>query len=163
VSDPVYRALSAADLEAVVDLEGETLAPPWSRANLEPLLAAPPREGLAPGVWVAGTLVGAALAAWTGERVELYRLAVRSPFRRRGFARSLADRVLEGARKLGARGVDLELRADNRGARAFYAELGFEEVGRRVGYYRGDGMAVDAVLMSLELGNSPREPGRASS
>ena len=42
----------------------------------------------------------------------------------------------------------LEVRADNRGALAFYAEHGFVEIDRRLRYYR-DG--TDAVVMRLPL------------
>lgn len=172
VSEPVSRSLTESDLDEVARLERETLDSPWSIASLRSFLA-PPRGGdathrgaeLASGVWIDGVLVGVVLAAWTGDRVDLYRLAVDPDHRRRGIARSLVARVLEGARALAAGGVDLELRADNLGAQAFYAELGFREVGRRVSYYRSvqpGGGAVDALLMSLELGDSPREPGAAS-
>ena len=48
----------------------------------------------------------------------------------------------------GARVAHLEVRSNDAGARAFYARLGFEPVGRRQGFYaRG----IDAISMSRVL------------
>lgn len=160
--DPVFRALETSDLQALADAEREVLDPPWSPASLETFVTGRRLPDLAPGVWIGGELAGYALAAWMGDRVELYRLGVRARFRRRGLARSLVASVVDAARRLEAPGVDLELRADNATAAALYVECGFREVGRRVGYYRRDGESVDALLMSLELDDFPREPDRPS-
>jgi [ribosomal protein S18]-alanine N-acetyltransferase len=51
----------------------------------------------------------------------------------------------------GVRVLFLEVGVDNPAARALYAQAGFEEVGRRLGYYtRPNGLA-DALVLRLLL------------
>jgi len=66
--------------------------------------------------------------------------------RRNGLARSMLLQLLNEARRRGAGELFLEVRHDNPGAQALYAELGFEVVGVRKRYYRG---GVDALTMKL--------------
>ena len=74
---------------------------------------------------VVGFLVTRTVAE--GER-EVLNLAVMPEYRRRGVARSLLGRVLNGT-------VYLEVRESNRAARDFYKSLGFQELSRRPAYY----------------------------
>jgi len=57
-------------------------------------------------------------------------VAVHPDHRRRGVARALMEATLESIVQRGGRWVILQLEHDNRGARALYEGLGFEEVGR---------------------------------
>jgi ribosomal-protein-alanine N-acetyltransferase len=62
-----------------------------------------------------------------------------------GVGKILLDAALaEGARR-GAESVYLEVRESNARARRLYASRGFEEVGRRKGYYRRP--AEDAIVL----------------
>jgi ribosomal protein S18 acetylase RimI-like enzyme len=56
---------------------------------------------------------------------------------------------MDHAKKSGATEVFLDVRADNRAARALYESMGFSEISRRPGYYQPDG--VDAVVMSTRV------------
>jgi [ribosomal protein S18]-alanine N-acetyltransferase len=78
---------------------------------------------------VAGFLVARRIA--DGES-EVLNLAVAPEFRRRGAGRRLFQDLQ--ARYFGH--IYLELRESNRGARAFYETLGFQEVGVRLRYYQ---------------------------
>jgi len=60
--------------------------------------------------------------------------------RGRGLARRLVAVAEAQARRLGSDAVALEVRADNRAARALYARLGYVEVARLPEYYE-DGAA----------------------
>lgn len=85
-----------------------------------------------------GTLVGTAMAGYDGHRGWVYFVAVARAYRRRGVGAALMRRVEE---ELAARGCDklnLQVRAGNEGAVAFYRELGFEveervSMGKRLG------------------------------
>ena len=83
-----------------------------------------------------------------------------SPSRRRtgerGVASALLAEVERRAAEDGATRLLLEVREDNTAAAAFYERPGFEEVGRRRGYYR-DGAA--AVVLGKKVG---RRGGTAS-
>lgn len=63
--------------------------------------------------------------AFVGDWAGLYCLAVRPDRRRQGQAASVIRALVESARDQGARHVWLQVLADNHGARALYARLGF--------------------------------------
>jgi ribosomal-protein-alanine N-acetyltransferase len=87
-----------------------------------------------------GFLVARTLTA--GER-EILNLAVVPNSRRKGVARALLDRVLQGFRG----SVFLEVRESNRVAQEFYKSLGFKELSRRTGYY--DSPPESAIVMKF--------------
>ncbi|HZT29670.1 MAG TPA: ribosomal protein S18-alanine N-acetyltransferase [Bryobacteraceae bacterium] len=77
-------------------------------------------------------VVGFAVARPLGEgEAEILNLAVAPEFRRRGVARGL----FEALQKRRSGHLYLEVRESNQEARKFYQMLGFQEVGRRDGYY----------------------------
>ncbi len=88
---------------------------------------------------------------------DIQTVAVAPDHRGRGLGRLLVEALVAEARQRLVSRVFLEVRADNDAARGLYANLGFQEIDRRTGYYQPDG--VDAIVMSLALG-SP-EPGWA--
>ena len=90
-----------------------------------------------------GFAIGRAVA---GE-AELHTLVVAPPMRRRGTARRLLAAFAAAARARGATEAFLEVAEPNAGARALYAGDGWEEVGRRRGYYGG----ADALVMRKAL------------
>lgn len=149
MSVPVVRAATPEDIEAVADLETDTLgAEAWS-----PGLVAEGIRGNLPTVQyllaeVDGRPVGHAVASLAGDVAELQRIGVSAAARRTGVAGALLDEVLVLARGSGADRLLLEVRDDNTGALAFYASRGFVEIDRRRRYYR-DGAA--AVVMRIGL------------
>jgi [ribosomal protein S18]-alanine N-acetyltransferase len=107
-------------------------------------------------IWVAeeaGEVVAASAARTVADEVEILNLGVAPPWRRRGVGRNLLVAAIERAAQAGARQVFLEVRESNRGARAFYAALGFVQTGRRPNYYRDP--AEDALVLSRPV----LEPG----
>ena len=100
-------------------------------------------------------IAGFAIMAFRFERREAHLLlmAVDLPHRRRGLGRALFEWLAPLARAGDVATVSLEVRADNPAARAFYANLGFEEEGRLARYYDG---RLDAVRMRARIG--AREP-----
>ncbi|MEJ2152487.1 MAG: ribosomal-protein-alanine N-acetyltransferase RimI, partial [Gemmatimonadota bacterium] len=57
--------------------------------------------------------------------------------------------IWAAARERGARRMYLEVRKSNRDAQRFYGHYGFEQVGRRAGYYSRP--REDAVVMAVDL------------
>jgi ribosomal protein S18 acetylase RimI-like enzyme len=88
--------------------------------------------------------VGHLLATQVGDEGEVLTIAVREDARRRGLARAMLTALADRWRAHGAHTGWLEVRADNEGARALYASLGWTSAGRRRGYY-DDG--TDAIVM----------------
>lgn len=74
----------------------------------------------------AGLIVGAVIAGFDGVRGWIYHLAVAPAHRRRGIATELMRAAAERLRGLGCAKVNLQVRAANAGAVAFYRALGYE-------------------------------------
>lgn len=107
----------------------------------------------------AGELAGFVLATFGEEHVHLALLGVAEEWRRRGIARRLVRWVEESAQVAGLFEVRLEVRAINRGARRFYAALGYVECGRVRAYYSG---IEDAIRLRCDLRAARFGAGSAS-
>ena len=147
------RPMGAADAEAAAALERACYLgaahTPWTAAQFLSEFsadAAVPRSW-----WVAhddGELVGIAGGMVVEHDIEILDVAVAPDRRRAGIARKLLAHVSYDAQMLGCTSASLEVEADNEPARALYANLGFEQVGCRRGYY---GVGRDAYVMSAPL------------
>jgi ribosomal-protein-alanine N-acetyltransferase len=130
---------------ALAELHAEAFSRPWTASAFADLLAQP-------GMILEGEAGGFVLVRVSADEAEILTLAVQPACRRAGLASRL---VVAAARRAVERGADrllLEVAEDNDAARALYARLGFETVGRRRGYYaRPEGEAVDALLLVLNL------------
>ncbi len=147
------RPMAAADAEAMAALERDSFAgaghEPWSASLFLSELAE--SAGAARSWWVAhdnGELIGFAGGMVVDKDVEILDVAVSADHRRKGIARKLLSHVSYDAQMLGCTSASLEVEADNEPAIALYATLGFEEVGRRRGYY---GAGRDALVMRAPL------------
>jgi [ribosomal protein S18]-alanine N-acetyltransferase len=83
----------------------------------------------------------------------MYSIGVAAHFRRRGLARRLLAAAEKDAIDRGRKAMRLEVRADDRGALAFYESAGYRCFGRRPGYYGG---RVDALCFDKLLAEEPR-------
>lgn len=72
-------------------------------------------------------------------------------WRGRGVGRALAGETMRFARAAGYRKLLIQVRASNRAAQAFYAQLGFVECGRLRAQVMIDGRPDDEVVMELFL------------
>lgn len=80
---------------------------------------------------------------------ELLLIAVAPAARGRGVGKSLIHNLVRNARDNNITRIYLEMREANP-AEALYRSAGFEAVGRRPNYYRGqDGRRIDAITFSL--------------
>ncbi|MCC6875200.1 MAG: GNAT family N-acetyltransferase [Sandaracinaceae bacterium] len=87
--------------------------------------------------------------------VGLLALGVHPEHQRRGVGRALMEALIERARSIGLRRLELNVRADNDRARALYRSLGFEEEGRRRDFVLlPDGGFVDDLVMVRWLPDS---------
>lgn len=113
-----------------------------------------------PRVWVSIARVddqpaGFALSRTVVDEAELLLLAVRPQYRRAGVGTALVHRTMAVAIATGALKLHLEVREGNL-AHQLYNRVGFREVGRRRGYYRGvDGKMFDALSLSVQLRSGP--------
>jgi len=152
---PVIRRATAADAAAIARLDARCFDAPWDAAHIRQWLA-----GELTAAWcadVGDTLVGALLVRRVAGEGEILRLAVDPAHRRRGFGRALVAQVLDELGPSLPHGLHLEVRASNLQARALYARLGFEDVGRRPAYYAAP--VEDAVLMRWHVSLAPSGSG----
>lgn len=150
---PQLRALTHADLDAVMDIEPLAYPFPWSRGNVADSLGGVHRaRGL---VDPDGRLVAYAFAMPGVEEWHLLNLTVLPSLQGRGLGRDLLDDLVDQARRDGSARIWLEVRASNERARRLYERYGFQAVGLRRGYYpAGPGRREDAVVMRLDCSSA---------
>lgn len=96
--------------------------------------------------------VGFALSRLLVDDSELLLLAVDPVWRHQGIAAALIDRTAAIAAARGARRLLLEVRDGNQ-AFCLYQRMGFDQIGRRRGYYRGNhGESHDALTLARPIG-----------
>jgi Fur family ferric uptake transcriptional regulator len=129
----------------------------WSAASFRELLADPATVAFAAGPSVAGAPLtalpwGLIVGRVAADEAEVLTLAVARERQRLGIGRRLAEKLCLIAGRRGARRLYLEVAEGNRAARALYASLGFEESGRRRGYYvHASAPPEDAINLVLAL------------
>lgn len=96
-----------------------------------------------------GELIGYAGIMLAGDTADLHTIGSRREGC--GIGRALLAWCEQTAHAAGADRLLLEVREDNERAHAFYRAAGYEQVGRRRGYYRIRGRAIDALVMDKQL------------
>lgn len=144
----VNRAMTEADLRAVVDVEAAAYDFPWSeRVFLDCL-----RMGYDCTVQLAaGRVVGYLILSCVVDEAHVLNLAIHPSFHNEGRGGALLRRAMRQARGLGAASIYLEVRPSNAGAIHLYYRLGFRLVGRRRDYYPTCDGREDALVMRREL------------
>lgn len=144
---PAMRPATPADLARLVELEARFPGDRLSRRALRHHLRSPNARLIV--AHLAGRVVGYALLLRT-RRSPWWRLysLVRAADAPAGTGRALVEAVLAAARSAGARGIRLEVRADNQQAIRLYESCGFRLFGSRPDYYE-DGAT--ALRMAWDL------------
>ncbi|MEO7254001.1 MAG: GNAT family N-acetyltransferase [Casimicrobium sp.] len=93
-------------------------------------------------------IAGFAIMKYGDDTAHIVLFAVDAAYRRNGIGSALMAWLETTARTAGINAIALEARSGNTEARAFYQQLGFNEVGVRVSYYRG---VEDAVKFEKSL------------
>lgn len=141
------RRIDPRDLDAVLEIERASYPTPWSLAMFSAELAKP--GSLALGAYLEdGDLVGYAVVSRYVDAWHVMNVAVAPPYRRRGIARVLLERLFEITGEDPRRGHTLEVRVSNAEAIRLYERLGFERRGLRRGYYTDN--REDALIMWRE-------------
>ena len=169
---PLLRRMELRDLPSVMEIDAACLPRPWSEAVWREELRSPfslylvleedlrTEAGRGRGA-ASGTTNSRFICAQIGVKhvsgeLHVTTVAVRPERRRMGYARSLIHAVIAAFPE--ARYVHLEVRPSNGPARTLYEALGFVITGHRLRYYGDE----DALLMTLDLGEGPRQASGAS-
>ena len=141
------RRLGLTDLRAIEEIERKSYPTPWSRSMFAGELAKPSSVCLGAfeldgdeGRLSSYLIVSRYVDAW-----HVMNVAVDAPWRGRGVARQMLERLFELTGEDIDRGYTLEVRVSNDSAIGLYRDLGFVETGVRRGYYTDN--REDALIM----------------
>lgn len=148
MSDAVIELLaSAADLDAIVEIEQASFNNPTSREWYEEELRRPD----VCFIYVLRTTdypVAGFCAFWrVVEQIHINNLAIRPGLRGHGLGSRLLRGVIAEAARLGATTATLEVRRSNLAALSLYTNAGFEQAGIRQNYYTQP--VEDALVLRL--------------
>lgn len=146
--DAEFFPMNERDLDEVARLEANLQAFPWSRGNFSDSLIG------GHSVWVlrsGGDLVGFSVVMSVIDEAHLLNIGVAKAYQGRGYGARLLRHAMECARLGGASKLFLEVRPSNARAVELYRHFGFNQIGRRKGYYPADGGREDALIFDKEL------------
>lgn len=120
----------------------------WSWTRERVLKAIHDRETNVAVIHEQGLLLAFGIMSYGERKAHLVLLAVDPEHRKRGLGATVLAWLEKCAITAGLERIQLEARADNPGAIAFYEEQGYSAIGLVPGYYRG---TVDAVRLEKTL------------
>jgi ribosomal-protein-alanine N-acetyltransferase len=125
---------------------------PWDVAAFGRLLSHPGSTAFIARLGTPPQIAGFVLGQLAADEAEILTLGVSRDHQRHGIGRRLVGALTRAAKKAEAQRLSLEVAEGNRTAEAHYKGLGFEEVGRRKGYYVRAGIPPeDALTLALSL------------
>lgn len=143
-----FEPMTEARLDAVMAVEREAYAHPWTRGNFADSI----RSGYQAQLLCAGsTLLGYFVAMKGVDEVHLLNITVAPPYQGQGWGRVMLDALAQWSRAQSAQWLWLEVRTSNQRAQLVYLRYGFRRVGERRAYYPADHGREDAIVMSLRL------------
>ncbi|NBA94922.1 ribosomal protein S18-alanine N-acetyltransferase [Pseudomonas sp. R5(2019)] len=148
MSDAVtFRAMTEADLDAVLKIEYAAFSHPWTRGIF--LDALKSYE-----IWLmfeGEQQVGHGVVNVIIDEAHLLNITVKPESQGRGLGLKLLEQLMRRAYEMDARECFLEVRASNGPAYRLYERYGFNEIGRRRDYYPAVGGREDALVMACTL------------
>lgn len=148
INEVSYRAMVPKDIPAVVKIEEESFATPWTKESFEHemtgneyahyIVAAVDEEVIGHcGLWI------------ILDECHITNVAVRKHLRGHHIGEGLMREAIAQCKKLNVRLMTLEVRMSNLPAKNLYKKLGFQEGGIRKNYYTDD--HEDALVMWVEF------------
>lgn len=141
--------MNRADLPAVIHIEQQAIASPWTPAQLQEELDAP--NSLALVAMAGEQLCGYAFYRTCPPESELLHMVVDPQHQRQQIGTTLLRQGLDRLLSLGCTDCFLEVRSSNQGARLLYTHAGFRQTGIRRQYYQQPDE--DALVLTMSLVN----------
>jgi len=146
--DIQYRTMVVADIPAVVEIEQESFAIPWTQEVFEHEMTGNNYAHYV--VAVDGEEVIGHCGMWIVlDECHITNVAVRKRLRGQGIGEGLMLEAVRLCREKNVRLMTLEVRVGNLTAQNLYRKLGFQDGGIRKNYYSDD--REDALVMWVEL------------
>lgn len=148
--EPSFVDARPFDAPAFATLHAAAFRRGWSNEEMERLLL--DRNVVAHRAALGRDTAGFILSRRAADEAEILSVAVARKRQSKGIARRLLDLHLRRLAGMGTRAVFLEVDEHNTPARRLYARAGFQQVGRREGYYpQADGRPSAAVILRRDL------------
>ncbi|MES9960377.1 MAG: ribosomal protein S18-alanine N-acetyltransferase [Sedimenticola sp.] len=150
LKDPMLqiRPMKTADVEAVMAVEELAYEFPWTEGIFRDCL----RVGYLCWVCVLDKrVIGYAIMSVAAGEAHILNICIHPEMQGKGLGRRLMHRFITLARERTADTIFLEVRSSNQAAIHLYDTLGFNEVGRRRGYYPAPEGREDAIVLALSL------------
>ncbi|MBM7456652.1 ribosomal-protein-alanine N-acetyltransferase [Oceanisphaera litoralis] len=147
---PLFRPLSADDLDAMLVVEQAAHVHPWSRRLLADSFG---ERYITGSLWLPEQglkerLLGYFIADRILDESTLMNICVSPGQQGGGLGRQLMEHYLRLCERQGLTRLWLEVRESNIAARALYLSCGYVESGRRRHYYQGITGPEDAIMMN---------------
>ena len=136
------------NLDSIVAIENLANSFPWSRGVFEDCLQA---GYYCRTLCLEGEIVGYAVVMIAADEYHILNICITPAYQKRGLGYRFLQWLLGYGRDTGARTAFLEVRVSNKGAIRLYRNLGFDEMGRRKGYYPARVQREDALILSRPL------------
>ncbi|WP_330926541.1 ribosomal protein S18-alanine N-acetyltransferase [Candidatus Sororendozoicomonas aggregata] len=144
-----FRAMTEKDLPRVAVIEKAAGSHPWRTSHFIDSLKS--RHCCQVAV-MNNTIVGQGVMMLVADEAHLLILSVHGGFQGQGIGKAILRQLTEKAQQCEVRSFFLEVRESNTTARQLYANEGFNEIGRRRGYYPlSGGLSEDAIVMAMEI------------
>jgi ribosomal-protein-alanine N-acetyltransferase len=137
---PTIVEARPADAAAIAALHGVSFRRGWGEDEILRLLL--DRNVVTQRMTAGGKVIGFIMSRLAAGEAEILSVAVAPAWRGRGLSRQLLDLHLRRLAGLGIRAVYLEVGEQNAPACRLYRRAGFNEVGRRQGYYEDGATAL---------------------
>ena len=138
------------DLPVVMEIEKSAYQYPWSLGNFRDCLGTGYRCRI---FEMEGAIRGYSLVSIGAREAHILNLCIHSTLRGKGYGRLLLEEQLDALAEYEVDMVLLEVRPSNISAISLYESLGFNELGRRKGYYPATGGREDAPRVARPLFN----------
>ncbi|MCB1484617.1 MAG: ribosomal protein S18-alanine N-acetyltransferase [Hyphomicrobiaceae bacterium] len=135
----------------VAELHAKVFEEAWNEGSIKSLLEHPASTSLIAVTGDPKTVKGFVIAQLAADEAEILSIGVAPDWQRAGLGTLLLQGLARASKRGEAKRIFLEVADDNVAARALYKALGFQEAGRRKGYYHRPEGAVDALTLVLAL------------
>ena len=148
MTEPVFQPMKETDVESVLKIEFAAFSHPWTRGIFLDCVQSGYECWL---MYLGDQQVGHGVLSAAGDEAHLLNLTVKPESQSNGLGGKLLDHLLQRGKDKGAETVFLEVRESNHAAIHLYERTGFNEIGRRRGYYPAVGGREDALVMAYSL------------
>ena len=143
-----YVPMEVQHLKHVIEIENRAYPHPWTLGNFRDSIHAGHHCVLC---CYGDVIIAYAVVMIAADEAHLLNLTVATEWQGKGHGRALLLYLLSIAITEFARSFFLEVRRSNQAAQRLYADLGFNTIGVRRGYYPAQIGREDAIVMELKL------------